>query len=927
MRCWKCKSEMPEGLKYCGNCGVHMNRAVHMFQWLFSKKGLPVLIVVLALILGAAAWYIIPKIRVPAIEIDLDMGWYTPNEQNIVYEGDNKSYGYVNNMILVFFTKDATDEQINEVINSVDGELLGVLPGVRQFQIQVPARTMEELEELRKQLMEFDVVKNATIDYVATAGGETAAVPNDPWNDPMGYGLSNSWDESNPDGTNWWIEASHVLSAWEYQDFFSNLKVGIVDSGFDPNHEDLDLVLLNPEHNDSSEHGTHVAGIIGATANNGVGITGVLQNTTMYCVDCQANDAQNAANISVSGMYGAIDMCVMNGCRVVNLSRGLRFNSISENEPAAERTSRSALEMLIMMIDCYEEDFIVVKSAGNAAVHSRYSGYFAAITEELVDEVLTQMYADGVKFEKEITTEDVMNSFMVVGAVDYARTGGQYQLAEFSNYGDLLTVCAPGCMILSSVPEGNAYNYLQGTSMATPIVTGVAAMVWSIDPEMSAGEVKDLLVSTATEPVLPRNFGDNGSYYMINARAAVEKALQIAVEKATEPTEGSEPVMSGTDDALLPSFMYYVESYKLEQSSLVTDGATGEKYYWDVGSVSSADAPLVDSYLELLKAPEYQLQLIHQDNGEYFYRYTGTADLDKLTKQDGMSRKMEDCHLWIRLRESGDSIRFDCWCSAQFDLVKVEPSGNSEPYTGEPDILITATESDVKINEYAFYFDSQDRIIQIVNTFFNPDGTKGVEEIKGFFYDENGWLVEYYDTGLSETIAYAYDADGRLLSETKTGSTESHCEYYYDATGESTGYRTTYSDRTETAVYTETADGGIEVTMTTEYFDGREPVVDSWIWSYNNDDGLTSQVVTYHELGTTVSNIDRSFDLFSLRTIEDSSGLSYSYLEVEWSLGTSYSAVLWELYLKECNLSAESGRVVHITDRGYDRRFQFAYVR
>ena len=54
MVCWKCKSEMPEGLKYCGNCGVHMNRAVWFAQWLFSKKGLPVLIgaLVLALVIG-----------------------------------------------------------------------------------------------------------------------------------------------------------------------------------------------------------------------------------------------------------------------------------------------------------------------------------------------------------------------------------------------------------------------------------------------------------------------------------------------------------------------------------------------------------------------------------------------------------------------------------------------------------------------------------------------------------------------------------------------------------------------------------------------------------------------------------------------------------------------------------------------------------
>lgn len=55
MRCWKCGQNMPEGLKYCGNCGVHMNRAVHFARWLFSRKGLPVLLIIAALICGGAA--------------------------------------------------------------------------------------------------------------------------------------------------------------------------------------------------------------------------------------------------------------------------------------------------------------------------------------------------------------------------------------------------------------------------------------------------------------------------------------------------------------------------------------------------------------------------------------------------------------------------------------------------------------------------------------------------------------------------------------------------------------------------------------------------------------------------------------------------------------------------------------------------------
>ncbi len=73
MRCWKCKQDMPEGLKYCGNCGVHMNRMVHTMQWLFSKKGLPVLILLLALLLGGIAWAVLKYADFPQPDLDIDL--------------------------------------------------------------------------------------------------------------------------------------------------------------------------------------------------------------------------------------------------------------------------------------------------------------------------------------------------------------------------------------------------------------------------------------------------------------------------------------------------------------------------------------------------------------------------------------------------------------------------------------------------------------------------------------------------------------------------------------------------------------------------------------------------------------------------------------------------------------------------------------
>ena len=932
MRCWKCKSDMPEGLKYCGNCGVHMNRAVHMFQWLFSKKGLPVLIVILALLIGCAAWYIIPKIRIPVIEIDLDMGWYTPDERNIVYEDDNKSFGYVNNMILVFFTKDATDEQITEVINSVDGTVMGVMPGVRQYQIQVAAQTAEELEALRKQLMEFEVVKNAVIDYVTTVEGETASTPNDPWNDYPGIGYSPSWDESSPGGTNWWVEATKLLSAWGYQDSFQHINVGIVDNGYDTTHEDLEMVILNPDVANSEDHGTHVAGIMGATADNGVGITGVLKNTTLYCVDCYATDAQDAQRIPVSSLLAGIDLCIMNDCRVVNMSSGLIYDYAAGSAQGVEKTAREAITYLIMMIDAYDKDFIVVQSAGNgdndhkAVDACRYNGWFASITPELVQTVLDEMHLDGVKLEKDITVDDVMSSLMVVAAVDISRVEGTYQLSTFSNYGETITVCAPGVDILSTVPTGNNYAYFNGTSMASPLAAAITAMVWSVDPEMSGDQVKEIVVSTASTEVLSRASADNGTYYMVDALAAVEKALQVAAEKPTEPSEPTDPsgpVQTGNPDKLMPFFDRYVgkDNYKMLNSSLITDVA-GTEYYWDIGEVSSDGVAYVDSYLDLILDDTYQFELIQEKNGEYYYTYTGTGDVAPLHLHEGMSEEVENCYLWIKLVPDGDTVRFERWCSANFDFVEVLPEQNQD--SAMKKVTISEYDADVLTNVFEIFYSYQGYIIEIKNTVYNADGSVSAEEIKAFLHDNQDRLIRYTDTAAVEEHQYSYDDNGRLLKETVTGMNQWETIYSYDASGEASGYCTTYSDRTETLSYDRVSENQTNVTRTTEYFSGKETEVQNLTWYYG-DDGLIEKF-TYDTDSSTVSvSVDRSFETFVLRTYDIIGGYN-TYLDIDMNLGDYYTDTFWSLHLQSCNISCASGVIEHIREQDTNRRFIFEYT-
>ena len=148
--------------------------------------------------------------------------------------------------------------------------------------------------------------------------------------------------------------------------------------------------------------------------------------------------------------------------------------------------------------------------------------------EEMVKEVFDSFDKNNIQLEHNISVQDVLDSYLVVGAVDKKKKNGTWQLANFSNYGKTITVCAPGVDVFSTTVMGGLNgNYANdsGTSMAAPIVAGITAMVWSTNLDMSSGTVKNIIQQTADIAVSSRRKADNGSYYMINAAKAVEFAL------------------------------------------------------------------------------------------------------------------------------------------------------------------------------------------------------------------------------------------------------------------------------------------------------------------------------------------------------------------------------------------------------------------
>jgi len=214
-------------------------------------------------------------------------------------------------------------------------------------------------------------------------------------------------------------------------------------------------------------HGTHVSGIIAAIRNNDKGVNGIADNVRIMTVRCVPDGDERDKDVA-NAIYYAVD----NGASIINMSFGKGY---SPDKGYVDAAVRYALE----------HDVLLVHAAGNSAENNDTAPNFP-----------NDMYAKPVKaglFKK----EKVAPNWLEIGALSWKT--GDTRVAGFSNYGKKnVDLFSPGVALYSTVPD-NEYRKADGTSMAAPAAAGVAAIIRSYYPELSAKQVKEIMVKSVVK--------------------------------------------------------------------------------------------------------------------------------------------------------------------------------------------------------------------------------------------------------------------------------------------------------------------------------------------------------------------------------------------------------------------------------------------
>jgi len=292
----------------------------------------------------------------------------------------------------------------------------------------------------------------------------------------------------------WGLETINANKAWTKTTGNKNVIVAVYDSGIDYTHEDLASNITLDYYNrlgrnsinntydpmDDHGHGTHVAGIIGAVGNNSKGVTGVAWNVGLLGVKILDEEGVGTYAQLLDGINYILEQKQLGlNINVVNMSVGGWMSPTILTNPI--NSYYVAYKALL------DNDILIVAAAGNECQDISNPGGTGSNKYDT-----TQSYTGLLPYPASFSK--IFNNCVTVASMNE-----DFTLSDFSNYGpEYVQIASPGYDIGSTYLD-DRYVVMDGTSMAAPYVAGAAALVYSLYPNKSAIDVKNLLLDCVIE--------------------------------------------------------------------------------------------------------------------------------------------------------------------------------------------------------------------------------------------------------------------------------------------------------------------------------------------------------------------------------------------------------------------------------------------
>lgn len=394
--------------------------------------------------------------------------------------------------VIVKVKDNVSELEFKDIVDSHGLKVRKKMYSESTYLVQTAKADVNSVYEALSSLMPEEKVKYTDPDHIVYL----SATPNDSRFSQL-WGMNNTGQSGGKNDAD--IDA---VEAWELSKGSHDVLVGLIDTGIDYNHKDLkDNMWKNPNEipgnnkdddgnglvddvygydfaDDDSDpmdyhyHGTHCAGTIGGTGNNGEGVAGVNWKVKIMAIKFFGR------------LGGATDSDAVD-CINYATNMGVHLTSNSWGGYGASDITKEAIERAA------SKNILFVAAASNDTINNDVFPAYPA-------------------------------SYKVANIISVAATDKYDNIADFSNYGkNSVHLGAPGVEILSTV-TGNGYAYLRGTSMACPHVSGVCALVKAYNPGLNANDIKDIVVNSGD--IIPALDGKTISGRRLNAFKALKMA-------------------------------------------------------------------------------------------------------------------------------------------------------------------------------------------------------------------------------------------------------------------------------------------------------------------------------------------------------------------------------------------------------------------